>query len=390
MAYNFSLYKRGGGQLIIPQVPIDLSATKALLDQYYFTQDGKPNADGSGTLANGSFVRSILGKTGGIGGNRMLYANESEPAITQQIATRPDGGVPKYISQDGGYLHIPNGRNIQYRFVDSIAGTPAIAELWYICRLHSGKRYEAIMSGDRGPELKRFNTGEMQFNLNDYVTSVSTFSYEPVEYETIVFHFIYNTTAGNVNIRVTDSIGDYRNLATITIPTNTTFSNFGVGTPSHPASHDYFGYLMKYGSALSVGDRATILANLKQVFPIGALPNKSFSKPIMNFSGSTFTISPNYQLRGGATSIDSANTIVRWYMLKNNVSGGNYPNNPLANSSLLATTTGNQLSLNMNSYPQFVQGGTGVGDEIIGAVSVYDNLGQAFPIECATDPRRTI
>ncbi len=382
------------GKIVAPTPPVvDLTTTKALLDQYWFVLDGKPNADGSGTLVNGSYVKSIIGKTGGLGGDRAVYINESETAISQQIPTRPNGGVPIYYNLEGGFLHIANGKNIQYRFLNNLGMIDANGEFWYICRLHTGKRYEAIMSGDRGPELKRLGTGTMQYNPNDYVTGNQTFSYEPNEFETVIFHFIYNKAAGTCNIRVTDSVGDYRDLSTLTIPTNSTLNNFGVGTVSHPASHDFFGYLFKFGSVISPTDRATILANLKANFPtIGALPTKSFAKPTMAYnSGSgNFTITPNYQLRGGASSIDNANTVVRWYVLKNNVSGGSYPNDPLANITLLATTTGNNLSLHIADYSaQFTTGGAGVGDEIVAAISVYDNLGQAFPVECATDPIRT-
>ncbi len=394
MAFNFGLYKKRGGSAVSGGGGgITLDTSKALLDQYWFVQDGKPNLDGTGTLSDGSYVKSILGKSGGLGGNRATYINESEPAISQQIPTRPNGGVPTYINQEGGYLHIANGINIQYRFVSNLGDIDATGEVWYICRLHTGKRYEAIMSGDRGPELKRLGTGTMQYNPNDYVTGNQTFSYEPNEFETVIFHFIYNKTTGTCNIRVTDSLGDYRDLTTKTIPTNSFFRNFGVGTSSHPASHDFFGYLFKFGSTISPTDRTTILTNLKAVYPtIGALPTKSFAKPTMSYNGGTgnFTITPNYNLRGGAVSIDTANTIVRWYVLKNNVSGGSYPNDPLANISLLATTTGNNLSLHISDYSaNFTTGGAGVGDEIVGAITVYDNLGIAFPVECATDPIRT-
>ncbi len=384
--------KKNGGSIT---TPVNLGATKALLDQYWFVADGKPNSDGTGTLSNGSYVKSIVGKTGGLGGDRAVYINEFETAITQQIPTRPNGGVPTYFHAEGGFLHIANGKNIQYRFVNDLPDIDATGEFWYICRIHSGKRYEAIMSGFKGDELKRYDTGQMQYNYQDSPQNPNhIFNYEPTEYETIIFHFVSNKTAGTCNIRVTDSLGDYRDLTTASIPTTSNRRNFGVGTFSHPASHDFFGYLFKFGSVISPADRATILANLKANFPtIGALPTKSFAKPTMAYNSGTgnFTITPNYQLRGGASSIDGANTVVRWYMLKNNVSGGSYPNDPLANISLLATTTGNSLSLHIADYSaQFTTGGAGVGDEIVGAISVYDNLGQAFPVECATEPIRTI
>lgn len=389
--FNFRLDRNRGG--IAESVPMNLDASKALLDQYWFVQDGKPNLDGTGTLSDGSVVRSIIGKTGGLGGNRAVYVNESEAAISQQIPTRPNGGVPTYINQEGGFLHIANGKNIQYRFLNNLGLIDANGEFWYVCRLHTGKRYEAIMSGDRGPELKRLSSGSMQYNPNDYTTGNQTFSYEPNEFETVIFHFIYNKTAGTCNVRVTDSVGDYRDLSTLTIPTNSTLNNFGVGTISHPASHDFFGYLFKFGSVIGSTDRTTILANLKAVYPtIGALPTNSFAKPTMAYNSGTgnFTITPNYQFRGGASSVDTSNTVVRWYMLKNNVSGGDYPNDPLGNISLLATNTGANLSLHISDYSaNFTVGGAGVGDEIVGAITVYDNLGQAFPIECATEPIRT-
>jgi len=369
-----------------------LATVRTLVDQHWFVVDGKPNVDGTGTLTNGSEVRSIISKTGGLGGNRAVYQDLTEPAITQQIPTRPNGGVPTYINNEGGFLHIANGLDIQYRFLNNLGDIDATGEFWYVCRLHTGKSYEAIMSGDRGPELKRLNTGVMQYNPNDYVTANQTFSYTPIEFETIIFHFIYNKTAGTCNIRVTDSVGDYRDLTTKTIPTTSILRNFGVGTSSHPASHDFFAYLFKFGSEFNTTDRATILSNLKATYPIGQLPSKSFARPTMGYNNgtTTFTITPNYVLRGGATSINNASTVVRWYMLKNNVSTGTYPNDALANITLIATTTGNQLSLNISSYPQFVTGGAGVGDEIVGAITVFDNLGAAFEIECGTDPRRTI
>jgi len=394
MGYNFTIHRRGGGNaVVVPPSTNYLDDIKVLLDQHWFVQDGKPNLDGTGTLSNGSVIRSITGKSGGLGGDRAVYINESETAISQQVPTRPNGGLPVYFNQEGGYLHIANSINVQYRFLNNLGDIDATGELWYVCRLHTGKRYEAIMSGDRGPELKRLSVGTMQYNPNDYVTGNQTFSYEPNEFETVIFHFIYNKTAGTCNIRVTDSVGDYRDLTTKTIPTNSFFRNFGVGTSSHPASHDFFGYLFKFGSTISPTDRTTILTNLKAVYPtIGALPTKSFAKPTMAYNGGTgnFTITPNYQLRGGASSIDTTNTVVRWYVLKNNVVGGSYPNDPLANISLLATTSGNNLSLHISDYSaNFTVGGAGVGDEIVGAITVYDNLGAAFPIECATEPIRT-
>lgn len=370
-----------------------LATVRTLVDQHWFVVDGKPNVDGTGTLTNGSEVRSIISKTDGLGGNRAVYQDLTEPAITQQIPTRPNGGVPTYINNEGGFLHIANGLDIQYRFLNDLGDIDATGEFWYVCRLHSGKRYEAIVSGFKGDELKRYNTGQMQFNYQDFPSNPNhIFNYEPNEFETIIFHFINNKTAGTCNIRVTDSVGDYRDLTTASIPTTSVLRNFGVGTSSHPASHDFFAYLFKFGSEFNTTDRATILSNLKATYPIGQLPSKSFARPTMGYNSgtTTFTITPNYVLRGGATSINNASTVVRWYMLKNNVSTGTYPNDALANITLIATTTGNQLSLNISSYPQFVVGGAGVGDEIVGAITVYDNLGAAFEIECATDPIRTI
>jgi len=148
-----------------------LATVRTLVDQHWFVVDGKPNADGTGTLTNGSEVRSIVSKTGELGGDRAVYLNLTEPAITQQIPTRPNGGVPTYINNEGGFLHIANGINIQYRFLNNLGDIDATGEFWYVCRLHTGKSYEAIMSGDRGPELKRLNTGVMQYNPNDYVTA---------------------------------------------------------------------------------------------------------------------------------------------------------------------------------------------------------------------------
>jgi hypothetical protein len=364
----------------------NLNNVKSLADQHYFVVDGKQNANGTGAIQPGSVIRSIQGKAGAPGG-LCVYKSEAEISLNDAIPNRTytgdTGGLPRYFAQNGGYLSIANGTAISYTNSTSFATTAAFEEI-HVLRLHGGQRYEAIISSQGNGyynDFKSWANGTFQYRPWAYGdVNKAYFDYNYNDYTTILLGFKTDPATGTCNIWLTDDQNNMTTKYSGPIPTGHEFQFRSVGTSNHPHSFDWFGSCYKLGSFFSETDRTAINDNLKAVYSVGQTPAKSFARPTIAASGSVYTVTPNYVLKNGATSIDPANTKVHWYQMDKRTNGINHAD-PFQHIKLVATTTGNQLSLDTTTIPGFELGI----DQLFASIFVYDNLGQGFERDCETN-----
>lgn len=354
----------------------NLTYTESVMNQVYQASKGKTSSDGSGAnVTNGQGILSITGKTGGLGGH-MIYTDTSEASFSQSIATRIGGGLPKFYNTDGGFLHLANGMNIKYAnttaFNQSISG-----EFMYVFRIHTGKRYEAIIScAGAGVELKRLQSGMTRFKTNTWTGSDNDFSYDFPEFMTILLDVRLNGTNATIYVYSTNLSSPQLIYSGNAVNTSDIINELSWGTSSHPASTDHFCSAYKFSALLSSTERSNVVTELASVYPIGQYPSKVYCKPTVGYSSNTFTVTPNFQ-----GTVDLSQCTVRWFMLDS-------PGDALAQQSLLKTSNATDLSLNLSSYPQFQTGVSG--DEIVCSILCKNSSGIGFEIDCASDPIRYI
>ncbi len=364
-----------------------LQQVKALVDQHYFVVDGKENIDGGGSaISPGSLVRSIVGKQGAIGG-LFRYQSEKEPSLADPIPNRTYpgnlGGIPRFFSENGGYLSIANGTDIRYsNEVSFEQGTPF--EEIHVLRLHGGQRYEAIISSQGNGyynDFKSWANGQFQYRPWAYGdVNLSVLNYTYADYTTIILGFKTNPVLGTVEIWVTDSLGDTRTIYTGSIPLGRKLQIRSIGTSSHPHSFDWFGSCFKFTSFFSDNDRNLINQLLKEEYSAGQVPNKSFARPTLARNGAVFQLTPNYVLSGGASTIDTQRTVINWYHMDKNING--LPVSDIfQHIKWVASTTGQQLNFDTSQIPGFELGV----DQMIASIFVYDNLGKGFERDCETN-----
>jgi hypothetical protein len=371
-------------------ISYSLANIKPLVDQHYFVSEGKSTADATGaTVTEGSVVRTIPGKAGGAGGFS-VYKKETAISLSDPIPNRNfggTGGLPRYFAENGGYCHLSNGTEIGYinNTNFNISGN---VEEWHVIRLTDSKKFEAWLgargNGDFGHIKvwdKQGGSQRFEYRSDSYGgTGQQLFIYNFVPYETTIWNIVTDIQASTptTTLRIYDQAGVSTFTFNTTAGQQLQIREIGA-MDSHPYSFDWFASCYKWGIS-STQDRQTIVDNLTNIYSVGQTPAKSFARPVLTRSGNVYTITPNYVLKGGATSINSANTVVRWYGLDASVGGDIFDN-----IFPVATTSGNQLTLDVttitiNGTPWVVGS-----DEMVCEILVFDNLGEGFKGGCETD-----
>ncbi len=293
--------------------------------------------------------------------------------LGNQVPSQSEGGYPKFYSEDGGFVHIYNGVDLSYSFSakDCESGCPdkpAVGEFYYVCRPYLSTTYEALMSGVGAPTLKIIASAnpseqiKLRFNNNDFLPNSKDYDFS-APYDTmytVIYRFVYK--AGKVTIYITNHKGDNQKFGETTLDSKSFFRTIGIGTSSHPMTHDFFAYVVKIGGQFTDSQNATILATLKKNFPIGKRPDKPMAFPSFSSDGKVIKVKINYVPSKSYPNakIDSAKSVLRWF-IKDNINAPadvNGKKNGLDKQILIKTTNCKDgLELKIADYPQhFVKG----------------------------------
>jgi hypothetical protein len=237
------------------------------------------------------------------------------------------------------------------------------------------------MSGFGAPELKVVgNNTQLQFTNGDYKTPSQTFSAVVERMETVIFRFVYDNN--QVSIYITDKLGDNRLLSTLNISASSFFRNFSIGTSSHPMTHDFFAYVMKFGSTFTTTEANQILADLKATYPVGKRPDKPMVFPTLSYDGTYVNITLNYVASSSGAAFDPNASTVRWYLLDYiNASTGS----GLDKQSIIKTNNGNTLKLKLSDFPTAFPASNSTKNGLAIDVTCVDTNGQKFEVPLTSE-----
>lgn len=371
----------------------NLEYIKSVADEYVFARDGFKDYNMTIPVTDGSQILTMKSKSTALFCGKFTYMDDKDATFGVNVApSQPEGGYPKYHASEGGFLHMYNGLNISYSMLNNLDDLPAVGEFYYVCRLYLTTNYESIMSGYGAPELKVWgDTKKFQFSNGDYKTPNQYFNASLDTMRTVVYRFLYKDN--KVSIFVTDKDGDNRELGTLNISAASFFRKFAIGTSSHPMTHDFFGYIMKFGSFFSETESENIIKTLKANYPIGKRPDKSLVFPSISSSGSVFKVDLKFVPNPSKPSatLDSTKSIIRWYHFDNiNAPTGN----GIDRQSIIKTSNCKASNLKIDiSTPEFSSLFPKVGGKKNGVavdVTVIDSNGDSFVIPLTSYPQNNL
>jgi len=343
---------------------IDFSAINAYFDRGFaaatsFQDRGKTQkaVHDQGVLS----IAEIVEKNG----RSLDYPNVTNPTSTQVPSTFPvpsalHGDVPKFSAFDGGYIHIFNGFNKAYSDNKGEDKKAPHIELVYVCRKYPTTIQEQFHAGYGFPVFKFGNTGTAIMGISKFVdfetkTSDSAGNFRDLEC-VIVNEVYYNDAEGNGEIFLTDRNGDLISQGKFKNPnigTSNFINNPAVGAGGHPINHDFFGMWYTLGRVLTTDQRQEVVAKLKQIYPVGKMPDKPYCLPVVKWNNAkkSFDITLNYRPGATGAAMDSSRTVVRWY--GGNKRGGEVKKtgNHLDEQSFITATDGRTLSLKRADFP---------------------------------------
>ncbi len=341
----------------------DFSAINAYFDRGFAAAISYQNRDTSLKAAHGKpvlLIKELVQKRG----KALAYPESIEPSrqapSTFPVPSAVHGDVPLFSAYDGGYIHIFNGFNKSYSDNVGEGKLPRHIELVYVCRKYPTTIQEQFHAGYGFPVYKFGDKGSAVMGISKFVefttkTADKAGNFEDLEC-VIINEVYYNDGTGKGEIFLTDSRGDLISQGTFN-ELNATggpqyIQNATVGAGGHPINHDFFGMWYTLGRVLTPEKRAEVIAKLKQIYPVGKMPDKPYCLPVLKWNSSkkSFDATLNYKPGSSGAPIDSARTIVRWYY--GNKRGGEVKEtgNHLDEQDLIATTDGRTLSLVRASY----------------------------------------
>jgi hypothetical protein len=360
-----------------------LSVVKSLADEYLFAHESYSDYNLTTPATEGGPVLAIKSKSNTLFGGSFKFIGDKDATFgVNKCPSQPNGGYPLYHASDGGFVHLYNGLNVGYYMANQLSpDKAAVGEFYYVCRLYLSTNYEAIMSGFGAPELKVIGSNtQLQFSNGDYKTGNQAFSAVVERMQTVIFRFVYSNN--QVSIYITDKLGDNRLLSTLNIDPQSLFRYFGIGTSSHPMTHDFMAYVMKFGSTFTPTQSAQIIQDLKARYPIGTRPNKPMVYPTITYNGTDFLVNLNYVPSSTGAAMDASKTTIRWYLYdKVNAPSGN----GIDKQSIIKTNNGAVLTLKRADYASMFPT-TGTKNEIAIDVTCVDANGDSFVVPLTSEP----